>query len=144
MRGSLPGEKALMWGPCWVSICTTPAINHNFKDQHKSTTNHLPRAYKNTYSPACRTNQTAEGPCLMQHTHEGCLQTHAYAPSFICDNKPPCSQQNENTFLPRGGPHLSLQTHTEPEPNVWCSAIVWQLSLQLPWWRGAAALALKA
>lgn len=122
MRGSLPGEKSLMWGTCWVSIRTTPAVNHNFKDQHKSTTNHLRRTHKNTLIllHGGQIKRQREGVWCSTRMAAACTRTvmHIYVVPFICDNKPPCSLQNENTFLPRGGPHLSLQTHTELEPNV--------------------------
>lgn len=145
MRGSLPGEKTLMWGTCWVSICTTPAINHNFKDQHKSTTNHLRRTHKNTLMLLhagwieqqservwCSTRMKAALQlCIFmlfllyvtinRHVHSKMKILFCPAVFLICHCK-----------------------HTRSRIQMWCSSIVWQLSLQLPWRHGAAALALKA
>lgn len=57
----------------------------------------------------------------------------------------------ESTFLPHGGPPLSLQRKPFSLPRSrhchrgwWYATIAWQLSLQLPWRHGAAAEALKA
>lgn len=146
MRGSLPGEKTLVCGTCWVSIRTTPAANHNFKDQHKSRI--IYAALTKTHLFSCMEDKSKGRGNVFDAAHAWRLPAHAQLCIFMLFLSYVTINHHAHCKMKiLSCPAVVLICHckhTRSWSQMWCSTIVWQLSLQLPWRRGAAALALKA